>query len=74
MNEAFDEIDKYNNGFLGGNRTSGNLLILNGLVERQLFWGKELYVCYSDFSKAFDKINRSILFYNLIRNGWKGRG
>ena len=73
VNEAFDEIDKYNNGFLGGNRTSDNLFILNGLVERQLSLGKELYVCYIDFSKAFDKINRSILFYKLIRNGWKGK-
>ena len=71
VNEAFDEIVKYNNGFLGGNRTSDNLFILNGLVERQLSLGKELYVCYIDFSKAFDKINRSILFYKLIRNGWK---
>ena len=63
VNEAFDKIDKYNNGFLSGNLTSDNLFILNGLVERQLSLGKELYVCYIDFSKAFDKINRSILFY-----------
>ena len=73
MNEAFDEIDEYNNGFLRGNRTSDNLFILNGLVEKQLSLGKELHVCYIDFSKAFDKINRSILFYKLVRNGWKGK-
>ena len=30
------------------------------------------YVCYIDFSKAFDMINRTILFYKLIKNGWKG--
>ena len=70
VNEAFDEIDKYKNAFLGDNRTSDNLFILNGLVERQLSLGKELDVCYIDFSKAFDKINHSILFYKLIRNGW----
>ena len=35
VNEAFDEIDKYNNGFLGGNRTSENVFILNGRLERQ---------------------------------------
>ena len=73
VNEAFDEINKYNNGFLGGNRTSDNLFILNGLVGRQLSLGKELYVCYIDFAKAFDKINRSMLLYKLIRNGWKGK-
>ena len=60
VNEAFDEIDKHNNGFLNGSRTSDNLLILNGLVERQLSLGRALYVCFVDFPKAFDKINRSI--------------
>ena len=73
VNEAFDEIDKYNNGFLNGSRTSDNLFILNGLVERQLSLGSTLYVCFVDFSKAFDKINRSILFYKLVKNGWKGK-
>ena len=73
VNEAFDETDKYNNGFLNGCRTSDNLLILNGLVERQLSLGRALYVCFVDFSKAFDKINRSILFYKLMKNGWKGK-
>ena len=73
VNEAFDEIDKYNNGFLNGSRTSDNLFILNGLVERQLSLGRALYVCFVDFSKAFDKINRSILFYKLMKNGWKGK-
>ena len=51
VNEAFDEIDKYNNRFLGGNRTSDNLFILNCLVERQLSLGKELYVCYISISQ-----------------------
>ena len=42
VNEAFEFCDMYNNGFLEGSRTSDNLFILNGLVERQ---NKRLYVC-----------------------------
>ena len=32
-----------------------------------------LSVCFVDFSKAFDLVNRHILFYKIIRDGWKGR-
>ena len=46
---------------------------MNGLVERQLTIGKSLLVCFVDFSKAFDIINRNILFYKLKSNGWNGR-
>ena len=73
MNEASDEIDKYNNEFLNGSHTWDNLFIMKGLVERQLSMGRALYVCFVDFSKAFDKINRSIIFYKLMKNGWKGK-
>ena len=65
VNEAFDEIDKYNNGFLNGSRTSDTLFILNSLVEGQLSLGRELNACFVDFSKAFDKIN----FYKIMKNG-----
>ena len=35
--------------------------------------GKSLLVCFVDFSKAFNVINRNILFYKLMNCGWKGR-
>ena len=46
---------------------------MNGLIERQLILGKSLYICYVDFSKAFDLINRHILFYKIINLGWHGK-
>ena len=73
VNEAFDDVDRYNGGFLCDSRTSDNLFIINGLIERQLALGKSFFVCFVDFSKAFDLVNRHILFYKIIRNGWKGR-
>ena len=73
VNEAFQEYDKYNNDFISGSRTSDNLFILKGLIERQLSIGRKLYVCFVDFCKAFDLINRVILFYKLMNSEWKGR-
>jgi len=33
-----------------------------------------LYICFVDFSKAFDLVNRDILFYKIIsKTGWYGR-
>ena len=73
LNEAFDEIDRHNGGFLHGSRTSDNVFALNGLTKRQMALGKPLLFCFGDFSKAFDIINRNILFYKLINRGWRGR-
>ena len=71
-NEAFHKIDEYNGGFLNGCRTSDNIFILQGLVQRQLCIGNNLIVCFVDFSKAFDLINRHILFYKIMKGGWYG--
>ena len=73
VNEAFAAHDRYNNAFSEGNRTSDNLFVLTGLVEKQLTINKCLYVCYIYFSKAFDMVNGTILFYKLISSGWRGR-
>ena len=73
VNEAFDDVDKCNGGFVCDSLTYDNMFIVNGLIERQLALGKPLFVCFVDFAKAFDLVNRHILFYKTIRNGWKGR-
>ena len=71
-NDAFDKKDKYNGGFLTGCRTSDNIFILPGLVKRQLCIGSNLVVYFADFAKAFDLINRHIMFYKIIKSGWHG--
>ena len=73
INEAFNKVDANNGGFLKGKRTTDNIFILTSLIQRQLSLGKSLYVCFVDFSKAFDLVNRAILFYKLINSGWSGR-
>ena len=73
LNEAFDKIDQTNGGFLKGRRTSDNIFILKGLIQKQLLLNKKLFICFVDFSKAFDLISRCILFYKLMKGGWHGR-
>ena len=73
INNAFEKNDKYNGGFLKGSRTSDNMFILQSLIERQVNLGKSLIVCFVDFTKAFDLINRNILFYKIIKSGLHGR-
>ena len=73
VNEAFNKIDPFNGGFLNGSRTADYLFIINGLIQRQLMIGQPLYICFVDFSKAFDLVNRNILFYKLIKSEWHER-
>ena len=72
VNEAFGKIDETNGAYLKRRRTSDNLFVLNGLIERQLILGKSLYICYVDFTKAFDLIYRHIVFNKIINLGWYG--
>ena len=67
INDAYKTTDLFNGGFLEGSRTADNIFILQGLVKRKLALGKPLYICMVDFSKAFDLVNRNILFSNWLK-------
>ena len=60
-------------GFKKGHRTSDHIFVLNTVVKRIVqVEKKRLYVAFVDFRKAYDKINRSLLFLKLQRLGVKG--
>ena len=73
VNECFGRTDRYKGGFLKDSQTMDNLFILQALIERQLCLGQNLMICFVDFSRAFDLMNRNILFYKLIQSGLHGR-
>ena len=73
VNEAFGKLDNFNGGFLKGYRTTDNIFILHTLIQRQVILGKKLYICFVDFTKAFDLVNRHILFFKIIKSGFHGR-
>ena len=72
-NEAFCKIDQNNGGFLEGRRTADNLFVINGLAQRQILLNRNLILCFVDFSKSFDMVNRSVLFYTIMKCGWYGK-
>ncbi len=69
VDEVFDRDDKFNGGFKKGSRTSDNLFILNGIIEKSRAMKSPLYICFVDFKRAFDCINRLLLFAKLHRDG-----
>ena len=73
INDAFKANDLFNGGFLEGSRTAEYIFILQGLIERHLTLGKSLYICMVDFPKAFELVNRNILFVKLIKAGFHGK-
>ena len=73
VNEALGILDKFNGGFPKSSRTIDNIFILNTLIHRQLMKGENLFVCFVDFAKAFDRVNKHILFYKLFKSGLHGR-
>ena len=60
-------------GVSQGSMTADNVFILNAFIQRQIIKGENLIVCFVAFSRAFDLINRYILFYNLMKTGLHGR-
>ena len=49
--------------------TTDCMFILNGLLEILFSQGKKLYACFFDYTKAFDLLDRSAVFYKLFKNG-----
>jgi hypothetical protein len=59
-------------GFRQGYRTVENCFILRALAERARARGDKLYICAVDFEKAFDSVDRPLLWAALQRAGIGG--
>ena len=61
-------------GFMPGNRTTDAHLVLHNLIQHLCHKnGKKMYACFVDFSKAFDRLPRDLLFEKLKSLGINGR-
>ena len=49
------------------------MFILLACVQKQFVANRKLYVAFIDFEKAFDSINRNLLWPILLKNGIKGK-
>ena len=61
--------------FRKGSRTSDHVLVLKSLIDKYINGsGKSyLYVCFIDFSAAFDTVWRNELLYKLAQKGVGGQ-
>ena len=46
------------------------MFILNGVIQKYKALGIPLYVCFVDFKRAFDCLNRLLLFAKLHKKGY----
>ena len=59
-------------GFRKHMSTIDNIFVLNGLIAHCINNTEHLYCCFVDFTKAFDYVERDILWYKLIKIGVRG--
>ena len=62
-------------GFRNGRGTRDAIGALRVLAERSLEYGQEVYICFVDYEKAFDRVDWRKLMTALRRRGidWKDR-
>ena len=59
------EIGKKQFGFVQDTGTRNAIIILRMLPERAIEMQKDLYVCFIDYTKSFDKVQHKELFNML---------
>ena len=60
-------------GFRKGRSTVDHIFTLHAAIERQFANNSKLYVAFIDFKKAYDSVNRNILWSVLLRSGIQGK-
>ncbi len=56
-------------GFRSGYATVDHIFTLNSIIQRYKSEGRKVYCAFIDFSKAFDTVNRTVLYYKLQKEG-----
>lgn len=65
-------LNQNQHGFLKGRSTVSNLIIFNDFITEAMDKGHQVDVVYTDYSKAFDKIDHNILLLKLFKSGIHG--
>ena len=60
-------------GFKRNYSTTDNMFILLALIQKQFSSNRKMYVAFIDFEKAFESINRKLIWTILLKNGIKGK-
>ena len=68
-NDAMAIDDPFQFGFTPNRRTTDCVFVLDTVIKHQQNLKKPIFLCFVDFTKAFDYINRNALFYKLQNQG-----
>ena len=60
-NKVYTEIADNQCGFMEGKGTANAIYILRQIIERTLEVNKDLYVCFIDYTKAFDRVRHEAI-------------
>ena len=70
--ETYGLINDEQNGFRKNRGCSDHLLSLNNIVDTRKQKRQSTYMCFVDFSKAYDRVNRQLLWIKLEKLGLNG--
>ena len=56
-------------GFRKGRGTTDCIFILHGIIESALSKGKQLYAAFIDYEKAYDYLDRGLIWAKLLKEG-----
>ena len=74
MNGKIEErLDEKQYGFRKGKGTRNAIFILRMIIERSLEMQKDVYLCYIDFAKAFDRVKHEDMMEMLGEIGIDGK-
>ena len=63
------EVAEEQRGFMEGKSTNNAIFMLRVLAERVMEKQKDLYVCFIDYEKAFDKVKHAEIIEDLVNIG-----
>ena len=60
------------NGFRTGRSCIDHIFVMCTVLRNRKLLGKDTFICFIDFRKAFDSVNRNLLLYKLSKIGVSG--
>ena len=76
VNEFYDANEtlvEEQNGFRKKRSCTDHIFVLHSILKGRKVEGKDTFITYIDFSKAFDGVERNMLLYKLLANKIDGK-